>query len=100
MRLSLSGASCVCGSTDWSAPEGTAIVPQWLLDGMTMASARAGTLLDIAGEGGGKLGVVACRGELDEQVEAAAASRGGCGGGGGGGGGCGGGGGGGGGGGA
>jgi len=131
MRLSLSGASRVCGIADWSAPEGTVIVPQWLLDEMTMASGRVATLgepvgvesadvpratslslrplgqavrllsrerqvelltrgvqdiftnvrvgdhLDIAGEGGGKFEVVACRGKLDEQVGGAGASRGG-----------------------
>ena len=131
MRLCLSGASRVCGIADWCAPEGTVIVPQWLLDEMTVASGRVATLgepvgvesvdvpratslslrplgqavrllsrerqvelltrgvqdiftnvrvgdhLEIAGEGGGKFEVVACRGKLDERGGGAGASRGG-----------------------
>ena len=32
VRLTLNGVSRVCGIGDWSAPEGSVVVPQWLLD--------------------------------------------------------------------
>ena len=124
VRLTMNGVSRVCGIADWSAPEGSVVLPQWLLDefvpvcggseppalgdrvriesadvpratSLTLrplgqairrltrerqvelltigiqdifTNVRQGDHLEIAGDGGGKFEVVACRGRYDDEA--------------------------------